>query len=80
MKKWVIIRNIIWCLVVGGWLVGWIYLYSRIKQEDRAIAQQRAVIEQRIERQRRQAAYERRLLEEKAARGGVQNAIDGVKR
>ena len=51
--------------------------YRVIKEAQRVAQEQQQL---KLERQRRQAAYERRVLEEKAARSGVQNAIDGVKR
>ena len=51
--------------------------YRIIKEGQRAAQEQQQL---KLERQRRQAARERELLEEKAVRSGVQNAIDGVKR
>lgn len=72
---------------VVGYILGIIWLVAcvsaamhehRVIKESHRVAQQQQQL--KLERQRRQAAYERRVLEEKAARSGVQNAMDGVKR
>ena len=80
------IPRIIAIAIIIAWFVWGYFLYQ---ENQRLIERARVWREQqqsreyqrsREERQRRAAAYERRQLEEQAIRGGVQNAIDGVKK
>ncbi len=78
-KKNFIPRLIVLVLVLG-WVIWGITIYQegkRIEARKQALVQQ---YELRQARQRRQAAYKSRMLEEQAVRQGVQNAIDGVKK
>ena len=78
--------RVITIALILAWTVGGYFLHQenkRLKEQARVWREQRELREyQRLreERQRRAAAYERQRLEEQAIRGGVQNAIDGVKK
>lgn len=76
-------KNFIPRLLVIALVLGWVIWGIAIYQEGKRIEERRQALVQQYElrqaRQRRQAAYERRILEEQAVRQGVQNAIDGVK-
>ncbi len=80
-KKHRVLPGLIFLGLWLGWLFGGCFVacneYRVIKEAQRAQQEKHRV---QVERQRRQAAYEQRLLEEKATRSGVQNAMDGIKR
>ncbi|MBR4592718.1 MAG: hypothetical protein IKO35_05875 [Elusimicrobiaceae bacterium] len=77
-KKNFILRSLLIGVVVL-WLAGGYVLCREIslQKKERKDYQERVV--KREERLRRQAAYQRRLLEEREAHSGVQNAVDGFK-
>lgn len=66
-------------VIIFGWLAWGVVLW----QENQQLADRRREREQQLqfqqERIRRQAAYERHLLEQQAARESVQNAVDSFR-
>ncbi|WP_428073876.1 hypothetical protein [Candidatus Avelusimicrobium luingense] len=80
-NKYNVIPRIIIIILVLGWFFGSIFaIYNeyRILRELRQEREQQIYLQQ--ERIRRQAAYERQILEEQSAREGVQNAVDSFRR
>lgn len=77
-------KNFIPRLIVIALVLGWVIWGIAIYREGKQIEARRQALVQQYElrqaRQRRQAAYESRMLEEQSIRQGVQNAIDGVKK
>lgn len=79
-NKYNAVQRLIAIVLVLSWLCWTFTIYQegkRIEERRQALVQQ---YELRQARQRRQAAYKSRMLEEQAVRQGVQNAIDGVKK
>ena len=75
-----LISSVIWCTLIIIWIAGIIYLYSGLKEYDRAIAQQQEQQLLREEQQRREAAYQQRVMQEQNISRGVQNVVDGYKK
>jgi len=79
-NKYNVIPRIVFIILVLGWLLGSIFTVVneyRIIRESRQEQQQQLQLRQ--ERIRRQAAYERQLLEQERARDGVKNAVDSFR-
>ena len=66
--------------VVVLWLAGGYVLCREIRMQEKARQDYQERVVQREEQQRREAAYQRRMIEEQRMRSGVQNAVDGFKR
>ena len=82
-NKYNTIPRLVFIVLVLGWLLGSIFAVCNEYRIVRAIRQEQQEQQEQLryqqERLRRQAAYERQLLEEEAARNNVQNAVDSFK-
>ena len=76
-------KNFIPRLLVLGLIVGWFVWAFIVWQESQRLEARRQAWQQQLqlrqERIRRQAAYERQLLEQERARDGVKNAVDSFR-
>ena len=66
--------------LVLAWVVWCMVLYNEGKRLEAQRLERERIVEQQQSRQRREAAYQRRMIEEQRMRSGVQNAVDGFKR
>lgn len=76
-NKYNTIPRLVFIILVLGWLLGSIFAVCNEYRIIREMKQERAQQQQlQQERLRRQAAYERQLLEDEMSRNNVQNAVD----
>jgi len=77
-------KNFIPRIIAIGLIVSWIYWSFAVWREHQQLEARWAQLKEqqqlREDQQRREAAYRLRLLEEKNARSGVQNIMDGYKK
>ena len=78
-RKMLFIARAVLLIVFILWIAGIFYFYSRIQETERQIEALKQRKQQQEELLRRQAIYQRAVLEQETATSGVQNAVDAFK-